>query len=810
MIKKLLSIINKIAAMMVIIAFVTWGLLIYIFFYYNKDLPDHRQLEEYNPPIVTRLYANNDKLLNEYSIQNRLYVPISAIPKNIINAFLAAEDKNFYLHPGVDATSIIRALISNILNYSNRGSLVGGSTITQQVVKNFLLTREQSIVRKIKEAILSVRISKAYSKDRILELYLNQIYLGSGYYGIASAALNYFNKSIEELSIEEIAYIAALPKAPSNYDVKKNYQKAIQRRNWVIDRMVEENFLSTEEALIAKEKPLMLNKRKYIADNVEAEFFAEAVRREISAKYGSKALYEEGLVIKTTLDPRLQSYAEISFYQGILKFDQSKGYRGVLQKLANIKNWQKNLVESSARLKLHPWKLAVILKIAADKIHIGTEDKIEDVIPMTDFTWTKHDLRSPNQIFSVGDVIAIEMVERNNKISYSLRQVPEVSGGLVAIEPKTGRILAMVGGFNHKESEFNRAIQAKRQPGSAMKPFVYLAALEKGYTPASLILDGPIEINQGRGLPVWKPKNLSNDYLGPTTLRRGLEKSRNIMTVRLAQALGVKKLTEVIKRFGISQNPGKNLSLSLGAEDTTLLDMTNAYAILVNYGQKITPVMIESIQDKYGKTIFRRDNAQCDNCSMQDELDGYFPPPIVTRESEAITDPATAYQMISMLEGVVQRGTGRRAKSLPGVIGGKTGTTNDSKDAWFIGFSPDIVVGTYVGYDHPRSLGENESGATAALPIFVNFMSRYLKNKPKIPFRIPKGIKIVRIDEITGRPTSTLGRGVIYEAFKSNNLPSVEEETEVLDDNLEDNLDSEIMDNINQDDIENIELKGLY
>jgi penicillin-binding protein 1A len=780
---KLINFINKIIILVVTCTIFGCAALGYLFYYYSKDLPDHRQLEEYSPPIVTRLYAADGKLLEEYATEHRIFVPINVVPKKLINAFIAVEDKNFYQHKGVDIGSILRAVIQNVNNISDNKSLIGGSTITQQVVKNFLLTNERSLSRKIKEAILSFRISQVYSKDRIMELYLNQIYLGGRSYGIASAALNYFNKSIDELGLEEIAYIAALPKAPSNYDLKRNYDKAKIRRDYVIDRMIEEKYVSVEEAEHAKKLPITLHKRD-ITEVAKAEFFAESTRKEIAARYSSKILYEGGLSVRTTLDPNLQQMADIAFRKGLIKYDQRHGYRGPFINVKMSDNFVNDISHISIKYALEPWFGAMITKVNKDNIKIILENKSESTINIKDFSWAKSNLKSPAEIFKVGDIIAVEKIETGNKVNYSLRQIPEVSGGLIAMDPYTGRILALVGGFNYLKSEFNRAFQAKRQPGSVYKPFVYLAALENGLSPASIIIDGPIELSQGAGLPTWKPKNYSNDYLGPTTLRRGLEKSRNTMTVRLAQIVGIKKLMEITKRFGIDDNPKRNFSLALGAAETTLVNMTNAFSILINGGKKVTPSLIEKIQDRNGTTIYKRDERKCDGCVINSKTDVYsIITPQIEDTQEQIIDPRTAYQMVSILQGVVERGTAQYAKSLGKTLGGKTGTTNNSMDAWFIGFTPDIVVGTYVGYDQPKSLGEKETGASVALPIFTDFMEKYLKDKPDIPFRIPKGIKMVKIDAYNGEPTSAaLGKEVIYEAFKSGSasnpatiIPSDEE-----------------------------------
>jgi penicillin-binding protein 1A len=770
--KKLFGVLVTIVVMLAIIGMAGAAFLIYT---YSKDLPDYGQLEQYEPPIVTRLYAADGRLLEEYAKERRLFVPISAIPKQVINSFLAAEDKNFYTHPGIDLYSLFRAMVQNVNNYSQNKSLVGGSTITQQVVKNFLLSNERSVSRKVKEAILSFRISQAYSKDRILELYLNQIYLGGGSYGVASAALNYFNKSMDELTIEEAAFLAILPKAPSSYDPRHNYDRAFKRRNWVIERMVENNFITAAEAKAAMAVPITLRERDE-ASVARADFFAESVRRQIAETYGSNVLYEGGLAVRTTLDPKLQKIAEKSFRAGLVAYDRRHGFKKPLGHLKNLDDWQNELAAVAAEKvppALAPWKLAVVLEMNKQEAGLGFADGSKGTLPLEEMKWARTMVSKPSDVLRTGDLIAVEAVESKKPHQYGLRQIPEVSGGLVAMDPHTGKVLAMMGGYYYGASQFNRAMQAKRQPGSAFKPFVYLSALENGFTPSSIIVDGPIELSQGAGMPMWRPKNYSGDFLGPTTLRRGVEKSRNAMTVRLAQRLGIKKVMEVTTRFGINDHPARNFSMVLGASETTLINLTNAYAMIVNGGKRVTPTLIERIQDRNGKTIYKRDNRECSSCSVADESTDA---PVLEDNRETVTDPRTAYQMVSILEGVVQRGTAVAAKKLGRTLGGKTGTTNESFDTWFIGFSPDLVVGTYIGFDNPRTLGKKETGASAALPIFISFMTDALKDVPDIPFRIPAGVKLVKIDTVSGAPAGagTPANQVIYEAFKAGTEPTMQ------------------------------------
>ena len=727
MLKILARILGALFSTIIFMIIAACGLVAYVIYHHARELPAYEQLAEYNPPVVTRLYTKDNRLLEEYAIEHRLFVPIKSIPKMLINGFLSAEDKNFYEHPGVDITSLLRAVFQNINNLSQNRSMVGGSTITQQVVKNFLLTNERSLSRKIKEAILSFRISKAYSKDRILELYLNQIYLGGRSYGVASAALNYFNKSMDELTIEEVAYLAAVPKAPSNYELKRHYDKAIARRNWVIDRMEADGHITREQANAAKATKIELRTRDQ-EQIVKADFFAESVRREIAHKYGSKTLYEGGLYVSTTIDPKLQKIAEESFASGVVAYDRRHGYRGIIKNIASEKEWQMQLKLLHEQTPMHPaWKFAMVQALEKNKVAIGIEDGTKGHIGFDELKWASG---QPQNLFKVGDVVLVEKMKTGatKDGDHWLRQMPKVNGGMVVMNPHTGGVLAMVGGFLYDNSEFNRAMQAKRQPGSTFKPFVYLAALENGYKPTSIIVDGPIELYQGPGLPMWRPKNYKGDFLGPTTLRRGVEKSRNLMTVRLAQTLGINKIIEVTKRFSINEDPPKNYSMVLGAAETTLLKLTNAYAMLVNGGKQVYPSLIERVQDRTGKTIYRHDLRDCISCLVSGEIDIFesIEPEIIDTR-EMVTDPRTAYQMVSILEGVVQRGTAVKAKALGKTLAGKTGTTNESKDVWFVGFSPDLVVGTYIGYDQPKNLGEKETGGTAALPIFISFMQEALK-----------------------------------------------------------------------------------
>ncbi|MFN4282222.1 MAG: penicillin-binding protein 1A [Alphaproteobacteria bacterium] len=750
-----------------------------ISYHYGRGLPDYQQLATYEPPVVTRVHAGDGSLIAEYASEKRVFVPIDVIPALVKEAFLAAEDKNFYRHPGVDLLGIARATAQNLAQLGQNRRPVGASTITQQVAKNFLLTNEVSIERKIKEALISLRIERALSKDRILELYLNEIYLGFGSYGVGAAALNYFNKSLDELTPGEAAYLAALPKAPNNYHPYRQAGAAKIRRDWVLDRMVEEGFIAQEAATLAQSLPLGVRPASETRV-VEAGYFAEEVRRQLYDRYGENGLYRGGLSVRSTLDTRLQAIADQALRDGMIRYDRRHGYRGPIAKIEGVGekggDWRAKLAAVAAPPALAPWKLAVVLQLAGDHAKIGVEGGVESIIPFELMRWARPwakdqhvgpSPKSPADVLAVGDVVA---VEAEGKGGYALVQIPDVNGGLLALDPHTGRVLAMSGGFSYAASQFNRATQAMRQTGSSFKPFVYAAALDSGFTPSSLVLDAPFVMDQGPGLGLWKPGNYANDFLGPSTLRTGIEKSRNLMTVRLAQTIGMDKVAAYAKKFGVIDRLDPVLSMSLGAGETTLLRMTMGYAMLVNGGKRVTPSLIDRIQDRHGKTIYRHDARACVGC-VEGEADVNNPPRLPdTREQ--VEDPRTAYQMVSMLQGVVQRGTGIRINSLGKTLAGKTGTTNDYTDAWFVGFSPDLVVGTYIGFDNPKTLGKDETGSSVAVPIFRDFMEAALKDQPAIPFRIPPGIRLVRVNAANGQLASASERGTILEAFKPGTEPS--------------------------------------
>lgn len=746
----------------------------------SQELPDYLQLAKYEPPVTTRLYAGDGQLMMEYASEKRLFVPEDKIPPLVKNAFIAAEDKKFYSHFGVDFVGIVRALIDNFKNIGSGRRPAGASTITQQVAKNFLLSSEVSYKRKIKEALLASRMEQAFSKQHILELYLNEIYLGNRSYGVAAAALNYFGKSLDELNLEEAAYLAALPKGPNNYNPKTKYAAAVNRRNWVIDRMVIDGYASEEEGEAAKAKPLeVIERRGEFVQN--AEYFSEEVRRKVTGSFGEDALYEGGLLIRTTLDPRLQQIATKAFDEEIRNYDIRHGWRGPLTNIPLDDNYLDALrkVEIPAGRE-NNWVKAVVKEVSAGRAEIETIDGDKGSVPLSLLSWARKTLKnqgvsnppkSVKDVLAKGDVVLVEKLGAKTAAakklpadSYYLRQVPNVEGGLVALDPHTGKILAMVGGYSFRKSQFNRVTQAMRQTGSAFKPIVYLTALDNGYSPTDLILDAPFVLDQGPGLPKWKPVNYSKKFYGLMTLRQGIEKSRNLMTVRLAQDVGMDKVAEYAKKMGVNDNLPHLLSMSLGAGETKLINMASAYGIMVNGGKKADPYLIERIQDRQGKTLYRHDRRSCENCKAE-KWDNQ-PLPELPDNREQIVDPLSAYQMVSILEGVAQHGTAARLRGLGKHLAGKTGTTNKNQDSWFVGFSPDLVVAVYVGFDEPRSLGRYETGAASALPIFYNFMKEALANQPDIPFRIPAGIKLVRVNHDTGRPAKPNDKSVIVEALK--------------------------------------------
>ena len=734
--------------------------------YFSIGLPDYKKLTNYQPPISSRVYSSEGKLIAEYALEKRLFIPFDSIPKKVINSFLSAEDKNFFTHPGVDAKGILRAVFKNLKNISENKRLEGASTITQQVAKNFLLTNEVSLNRKIKEAILAFRIERAYSKERILELYLNQIYLGQGTYGIAAASLEYFDKSVKDLNYTEAALLAALPKAPSKYDPFRYPDVAKFRRNLVIQNLEENDYISKKELKNLKKSKIILKRRKIEILN-EANSFTEEVRRSIKEKYGFKKLYSEGLSIRTPLDVNYQIQAINSLRNGIEAYDRRHGWRGAITNKLTNPNWQKKI----ENLKIDPtlqWKKAEILSITENEIYFKILKGLKSNIFLKELKWAIPSRKNIFEIFDVGDIIFV----KKEKDIWKLKQYPKVNGGIVVIDPYTGDVKALVGGFSFKSSEFNRVTQAKRQPGSAFKPIVYAAALENGYSPNSIVLDAPFVESQGVGLKDWKPENYGKKFYGPTTLRKGIEYSRNLMTVRIAKTLGLDKILNLSNELEIYTDIPELLSVSLGAAETSLLELTSAYASFVNGGKKVNPNLISRIQDRRGKTIFKIENKKCIGCDKY--LNNSKVYPTIEYENKRVFSKETAYQMTSILEGAVERGTAKKLRDLKVPLAGKTGTTNKNYDAWFIGFSSNLVVGVYIGFDNPKSLGKYETGSKAALPIFKEFVKNSLFKEDFKEFEIPEGIYLTSLNYDTGLKASFGEKNTIIEALKAKDINNID------------------------------------
>src|SRR5882757_6947438 len=765
-----------------------------LIWHYSRDLPEYSQLQDYEPPVMTRVHAADGALLGEYSKERRLYLPIQAVPKLVINAFLAAEAKNFYEHGGIDFSGMARAAVLYAQNFGSNRRPQGASTITQQVAKNFLLTNEVSFSRKIKEALLAMRIERAYSKDKILELYLNEFYLGLGAYGIGAASLVYFDKSVNDLTVAEAAYLATMPKAPGALHPVRNHDRAVERRNYVIDRLLENGWIKQAEADKARKDPLVVTNRSNAAHTFAGEYFAEEVRRDIFERYGEKKLYEGGLSIRATLDPKIQVMARKSMAAGLVKYDEEQGYRGPVSKLDLSGDWGVKLADVKSLSDVSPWQMAVVLETSDQSARIGfqpgrelggaiSKERKTGIVALDGVRWAKVASgptrgKAPtavSQVLQPGDVIyADPLFKDGNPVEgqYRLEQLPEISGAMVAMDPRTGRVLAMVGGFSFDQSQFNRATQAYRQPGSTFKPIVYSSALDNGYTPSTVVVDAPIEIDQGQGGGVWRPENFSSGkYQGPTTLRNALRLSLNTVTVRLAQDIGMPLVSEYAKRFGVYDELPNYLSYALGAGETTVMRMVTAYSMFANGGRRVKPTLIDRIQDRYGHTIFKHDARECRGCDAPGGWKSQPEPQLVDRR-EQVLDPMTAYQITSMMEYVVQAGTATVVKEVGKPIAGKTGTTNDEKDAWFIGFSPDLVVGIYVGYDKPRNLGKGATGGHLAAPIARDFLKLALADKPPTPFKVPAGIKLVRVDAKSGmRAGPGDGGRTILEAFKPGTAP---------------------------------------
>ena len=779
----------------------------------NKSLPDYQQLAEYAPPVTTRVYAGDGSLVAEFARERRLFVPIESMPDHVKYAFVSAEDKSFYEHDGLDFRGLVRAQLSNVGNIMRGRRLEGGSTITQQVAKNFLLTSEQKVERKLREMLIARKMERTFTKDHILELYLNEIYLGNRSYGVAAAALNYFDKALGELTVAEAAYLAAITKGPSNYHPIDHEARAVERRNWVIGRLAEDGRISPEEAAEAQAQPLGAQIAPPLgARDWQMEYFAEEVRKQIVELYGVEALYDGGLSVRTSVDPHLQKKAGEALRRWLVEYDQRHGWRGPIDTIEMTDDWATTFAAEVKTLRnerkisddMAPWRPAVVLSANSREAQIGFPDGEQAVIPVELMLWARNYVSANDLgekvtaaagVVTRGDVVYVEKYQGKAfpkdenaaadavakpapENAYALRQTPAVNGGLIAIDPHTGRVLAMVGGFSWSQSQFNRATQAMRQPGSAFKPFVYSVALDSGYTPSSIVLDAPFVAPSQDSW--YKPGNyIEGRHYGPSTLRLGIEQSRNTMTARLAQDLGIGRILDYVNRFNLSDNLPRELAISLGAGETTLMRITAAYSVFVNGGKGVDPVLIDRIQDRTGKTIYKRDARECIGCNAQ-HWSGQSEPQLPDLRRQ-VMDPRTAYQMTSLLEGVVVRGTGsavRRASDKP--LAGKTGTTNDYKDAWFVGFSPDLAAGVYVGFDIPQTLGQGEAGGAVAAPVFAEFMVDALKDKAGIPFRVPSGVRLVRVNARTGKPASAGDTNVILEAFKAednlNRSPLLDDE----------------------------------
>ncbi len=766
------------------------GVLAGIFYVYTitRDLPSVEALQNYSPPVTTRVYAGNGTVLGEYARESRIFVPTAYIPKLVAQAFTSAEDRNFYTHPGIDPSGILRAAIKDVGLVLEGRRPQGASTITQQVARDFLLNSDVKFSRKIREAILAIRIDATYPKDKILELYLNEIYLGEHSYGVAAAALNYFDKPLDELSISEVAYLAALPKGPANYDPRFYHAAALDRRNWVIGQMAENGYITDAQAKAAQAEPLVAQMRALGSQTADVDYYVEEVRRQLYKQYGVKALYDGGLQVRASLDTRLQNFAVGALRSGLVRYDRRHGWRAPKNHVDLNGDWKKDLAKIAATPKaqsgIEAWKMAVVQAYDGKAIKIGFVDGSAGVIPYDGYKWAKPELPNqtwgpvpdrPQLVAKPGDVLYVEPEGKPGE--YGLRQIPEINGAIVAMDPHTGRVMALSGGFSYASSQFDRAMQAMRQPGSSFKPFVYAAALDNGYTPSSKVLDAPFEKDMGPGQGIWRPDNFEKgNFLGDTTLRRGVELSRNVMTVRLADTIGMDKIVPYPIRFGVYDKLPPLLANSLGAYETTLIRLVTGYSEFVNGGKKVTPSLIDRIQDRNGRTIWRHDTRNCEGCNDATWHDQQEPLLADTREQ--IIDPRTAYQIVSILQGVVQRGTAAVSvgAQIDKPLGGKTGTSSDSQSVWFIGFSPDLAAGVYVGFDDNRTLGkelsgEDEQGATVAAPVFRDFMKGALADQPPTPFRVAPGIELVPVNAKTGDPAPAGSPGSIMEAFKAGTAP---------------------------------------
>ena len=762
-----------------------------VFYIYGRDLPSHESLAQYTPPTISRIYSAEGRIIDEFAKERRLFTPAAEIPDLVKQAFISAEDKNFYSHKGYDARGIAAAAYDAV---ASRGQDVrGASTITQQVMKNFLLGGERAAERKIKEIILATRLEETLSKDRILELYLNEIFLGQNSYGVTAAALTYFNKPLRDLAPHEAAFLASLPKAPSDYHPVRRADRLLARRNYVLREMQDNGYLTQAEYEAEVAMPL----RSVQAGDFETfrsalpprDYFTDEIRRQLSLDFGEEEFFSGGMTVRATIDPEMQTEAALALRRALETYDREGGiWRGTGRKLepADLDNWREALarVDVPRDVTLNgPWFPAVVLEVSGAEARLGIEGQEgeDHVIPANDVTWARKRLENgtlgrraqgPDDLVAVGDVVLVRAITADGSgdfVRWSLRQVPEVQGGFMAMDVNTGRVIAMQGGFSYQDSVFNRATQAQRQPGSSFKPFVYAAALDSGYSPATIVVDAPIEINTPQGL--WRPRNSSNQFYGPTPLRTGIEMSRNLMTIRLAQEVGMDTVADYAEKFGVYDNMGRFLANSLGSEETTLFQMVAAYAMFANGGERVQPTLVDRVQDRYGRTIYRHDQRNCVDCLVPGLAPGEAPR--IDSNRERVMNAITAYQLTSMMTGVVERGTAARTVGLDVPVAGKTGTTNDSKDVWFVGFTSNIVAGCYIGYDQPRPLGRGASGGGMCGPVFQEFMTKATAKYGGGPFAIPPGGHFIKIDRFTGARLSDDATGdyVVAEYFRDGEEP---------------------------------------
>ncbi|MFK7762913.1 MAG: penicillin-binding protein 1A [Roseobacter sp.] len=767
-----------------------------VFWVYGKDLPSHESLAQYAPPTISRIYSEQGRIIDEFAKERRLFTPAEDIPDLVKQAFISAEDKNFYEHQGYDLRGIAAAGVDAV---RSRGRDVrGASTITQQVMKNFLLSGDRRAERKIKEIILASRLEETLEKDQILELYLNEIFLGQNSYGVTAAAQTYFNKTLSALEPHEAAFLASLPKAPSDYHPVRQKDRLLARRNFVLKEMMENGYISDAAYDVEVAAPLQSVQNgdfeSFRAELPPRDYFTDEIRRQLSQDFGEGEFFTGGLSVRATIDPDLQPVAAESLRRELELYDRRQGvWREPRTKLdaaslTDEKNWRAALALTDIARDIDldgPWYPAVVLSVGDTSARIGIEGVVEDedghFITAKDVAWARKrplegslgpKAQRAGDLLAVGDVVHVRAMTSDDDGSFlrwTLRQVPEVQGGFVAMDVNSGRVVAMQGGFSYQDSVFNRATQARRQPGSSFKPFVYASALDSGYSPATIVVDAPIEIDTAQGL--WRPRNASREFYGPTPLRTGIERSRNLMTVRLAQEVGMNTVARYAERFGVYDDMGTFLANALGAEETTLYRMVAAYAMFANGGERVQPSLVDRVQDRYGKTIYRHDERYCFDCELA-SLDAGLGPRIVSNR-ERVMDPITAYQLTSMMRGVVERGTAARTVNLPVPTAGKTGTTNDAKDVWFIGFTSNIVAGCYIGYDQPRSLGRGASGGGMCGPVFQRFMEEATQKHGGGPFAVPPGGRFIKIDRFTGArlPDEASGEAVVAEYFRAGEEP---------------------------------------